>query len=348
MIRVFLRTVSFSISLKDNLFINSFFFADKNILFLFFTFPLVFFLISTLLFKNSSYFLKKFYFFSFSSVFFFLSLCFFRNLTIFFLIFLERCVVFMVMLILILSKDSDKISSVFFIFLLNILGSIPFIIFSFYFCNSFLFSEVFLVGGVRIWVFFCFLTILCSKIPVYFLHFWLTKAHVSARGSGSIILASLMLKIGTLGMYKFSPFFLKLSLNKFSPFFFSLSVFSCFVLGVIMNRFFDIKYLVACSSIIHISLIFPSTIVFHVSGILGSILIIVSHGILSCYVFYLVTLLYELSLNRSYDANKRIESFRKFMRFSLFFFFLMNIGFPPFISFMREFFFISLLVRYRY
>lgn len=171
MIRVFLRIFSFGFSLKDNLFINSFFFADKNVLLLFFTFPLVYFLISTLLFKSSGVFIEKFYFFSFSSVFFFLSLCFFRNLTIFFLIFLERCVVFIIMLILILSKDFDKISSVFFIFLINILGSIPFMIFSLHFYNSFLFSEIFLVGSVRTWFFFCFFIILCSKIPVYFIHF---------------------------------------------------------------------------------------------------------------------------------------------------------------------------------
>lgn len=112
-----------------------------------------------------------------------------------------------------------------------------------------------------------------------------------------------------------------------------------------MIRFFDLKYLVACSSILHMSLIFPLVLRGSNVGVTGSLIIIVGHGLISLVLFFLVTILYELFDRRSLDFNKSIESLAKPVSLFLFLFVFLNIGVPPFISFFRELFFLASLAK---
>lgn len=283
-------------------------------------------------------------------VFLSLAFCFFSCNSLIFLFWLEICVFIIIFLIFNFSKDQDKVSSTFFIFFLNILGSIPFILFCFFvdtkgesfLCRWFLFE-----GLIRIPLIFLSLMILLFKLPIFFSHFWLTKAHVSASGPLSIILARLMLKLGSLGLLKVSCFSLNCSYF-FLRFLTSVSLISCLFFNLLMIFFFDLKFLVACSSILHISLLVPVTISSSPIGHLSNVLITVGHGVSSLILFFLLTLLYEFSSSRSLDFSKCQESSSKFLGKWIFIFRFLNLGIPPFIGFLRELFIFRVLYRISY
>lgn len=346
MITCLISIFFFLYMLKPNFFLTNLFVLERNLIFIVRIFPLVFFLISVVLFNFTNYVDKVFYNLIFSFVFFSLFFCFCRNFSILFIIFLESCVIFILGLIFNFSKDKDKISSAIFIFFLNALGSIPFIFFCFESPYSLYCANYRVNWILRFISIFCFLLILCSKLPVIFFHFWLTKAHVRASGSGSMILASLILKIGSFGLLKFCNFFFRHNYSILKNFILEFSLLGRLFLVVTINRFFDLKYVVACSSIFHISLIFPFILNFSYIGVVSSIMIMVGHGIVSCFIFFLVTLFYEKSVRRSFDLNKSLESSRKFLSLYFFIFFLINLGFPPFIRFIREFLFLCALTNF--
>lgn len=145
--------------------------------------------------------------------------CYLSNNLLIFLVSLEMTVFPMRWAILILSKDVDKFSSTSFIAIINIIGSVPFFFF---------FRLLIKCNNLSLLEELCFLNcpnfnqtiyyvsiiiIIISKLPVFFFHFWLTKAHVRASGACSMILAGLMLKVRSVGLYKFLKLFLSINYN---------------------------------------------------------------------------------------------------------------------------------------
>lgn len=331
---------------KDSMFLSSLSTIDKNLFGLIFIFPLIFFLVSVCAFPFSGRLERKLYMTIFALLSISLFFCFVSSTALVFFISVELCVFVIIILIFRFAKDSDKFSSVSFIFIINSLGSMPFM----YFCS---FSKILLcrietsiVSHSSFWgMIFCF-TILATKIPVFFVHFWLTKAHVRASGTGSIILARFLLKLGTLGAYKFCFFFTYFSKKLIFPLLCSIAIFGCLALGVVIARFFDLKYLVACSSITHISFILPSSFCPGPVAILGSLIMIVRHGLTSGFIFFLVRVIYEASLNRSSDGGKGVERSRAIFTIILYIFFLFNLGFPPFVRFFAEFAILIFLTKH--
>lgn len=330
-------------------FFNFFFLIEPSSVFIISVIFFSIFILFTFRFSNLLFSEVLNYFFWFGVVIFSLFLCFLCNSPIFFIIFLEICVPPIVYLILNLSKDLDKFTSVIFIFCINILGSIPFIIFCYFFLQNFNSNSLFLSSFdsnfiIDTFLFFCFILVLVSKVPIVFFHFWLTKAHVRARGACSIILARLILKLGTFGIYKFFLLFILCSSIFVTPLL-RVSLFGCTFFCVLMLRFFDLKFVVACSSILHISLIIPLLCSGASTGVIRSLFIMTGHGLVSYFLFYIVTVFYESSFNRTTDFNKSLESNSKRASLILFVLIFLNIGFPPFINFYRELMFCMALFK---
>lgn len=267
-----------------------------------------------------------------------LSLCFFLGSPFLFLLCLECCVALMFFWMLNWSKDLDKVTSIMHMFFFNIFGSLPFLLYSstmqtFGFLECFL--PFFFEGFCSVLFFFCFRSLLLFKVPIFLSHFWLTKAHVSASGPISMVLARIILKLGTIGLLKFFSFFEKLSFF-FFPLFFSLRILRSLIFCLLILRSFDLKFLVASSSVLHMSIIRPCIFSLVSVELYSSLLMIVGHGLVSYVLFFLLTLLYEINSRRSSDLGSSTERRRKTLTMWLLVFFLLNLGFPPFINFLRE------------
>lgn len=104
------------------------------------------------------------------------------------------------------------------------------------------------------YIFFCINIVFFVKIPIFFLHLWLPKAHVEAPVSGSIILAGIMLKLGGYGLLRFIVLFKYFILN-LNIFFIVVSLIGGFFVSLICIRQRDIKSLIAYSSVSHIRLV---------------------------------------------------------------------------------------------
>jgi len=145
------------------------------------------------------------------------------------------------------------------------------------------------------------------KIPIYFFHVWLPKAHVEAPVYGSIILAAILLKIGRYGLIRLIEILL------YSSIIYIYVIFCVGIMGRILISMLclvqiDIKRLVAYSSVVHINLILCSLGTFFKLGFNRGYIIIISHGLCSSGLFYIVNLYYERTTRRLLILNKGILS----------------------------------------
>ena len=321
------------LSFKDSLFFCSYFNLDKFSIILILVFP--FFLVFLNKFSLNSIISSSVFSLRLIIIFLFFFFC-CQNQYLF-IFFLELCSFFIIYRVFDLSKSWDKSSSLIFIFFINILGSVPFM----FFCvSNYLLIVNFIYIGLNefnfsFFFFFFFILVFLRKVPLFFFHFWLTKAHVRAFSVCSMLLARLIIKLGTIGLFKFNFFFLNTNIC-FSLLFISFCLFSCILLRTLMFRFFDIKILVACSSILHISMLVPLSMLIDSFSLASFFFINLGHGLVSCYLFFLVSLGYETNQRRNIIFNKRFNSFNFFFTliyaFSIFF----NVGLPPFVGFYRE------------
>ncbi|HEV8441581.1 MAG TPA: NADH-quinone oxidoreductase subunit M [Methylomirabilota bacterium] len=142
-------------------------------------------------------------------------------------------------------------------------------------------------------LFLAFALAFAIKVPMFPFHTWLPDAHVEAPTAGSVILAGVLLKMGTYGFLRFClPLFPQASLN-FTPWIFALAV-----IGIIYGAWVstvqpDIKKLVAYSSVSHLGFVVLGLFTLTPQGIVGGIIQMVNHGLSTGALFLVVGMLYE-------------------------------------------------------
>ena len=159
---------------------------------------------------------------------------------------------------------------------------------------------------VQVLLFFAFALGFAIKVPMWPFHTWLPDAHVEAPTAGSVILAGVLLKLGTYGFYRFNlPMFPKASMDE--SFFGSFGVRSVMVFlaivsiiyGALAAMYFvvkkdgDVKKLVAYSSVSSMGIVMLGLFALNPNGINGAVMQMISHGIYSGALFLLVGIIYE-------------------------------------------------------
>jgi NADH-ubiquinone oxidoreductase chain 4 len=171
------------------------------------------------------------------------------------------------------------------------------------------------------------------KFPMYGLHFWLPKAHVEAPVGGSIILASLLLKLGGFGIILVLPASPSCVLTTLLA---SVRLFGGVCVAVLCTRQRDLKVLIAYSSVRHLRLVIRCIMMKTLLLFIGAMVIIVSHGLSSPGIFYGAAVLYKRTNSRNIFLN--IGGRGAAPAFTLWWFLLAiaNIGAPPMLNLIGE------------
>nr|YP_009019477.1 NADH dehydrogenase subunit 4 [Chabertia erschowi]AHA52607.1 NADH dehydrogenase subunit 4 [Chabertia erschowi] len=236
-------------------------------------------------------------------------------------------------LIMILGYGSqiEKVNSSYYLLFYAAICSFPFLFI--YYKSSFMFTVCYF-DFVMTWEMFFILSLsFMMKFPVYFLHLWLPKAHVEAPTTASMLLAGLLLKLGTAGYLRILG-----SMNfVHSNFWIIVSL-----LGMVLASFAcvfqsDAKSLAAYSSVTHMSFLLLSMIYIMMSSKISGLMMMLAHGYTSTLMFYFIGEFYPTS------STRMIYFMNSFFSSSLFFgiifslIFLSNSGVPPSLSFLSEF-----------
>lgn len=174
------------------------------------------------------------------------------------------------------------------------------------------------------------------KIPVFPFHLWLPEAHVEASTIGSVLLASILLKLGGFGIIKFILPTLPFGSLYYTPLIETISCIGFFYSSISALRQFDFKKIIAYSSVVHMHLVLFSLFSFNLNGLLGSLLLMVSHGLTSAGIFFCLGSLYDRFLTRNIFYIKGISNSIPILTTFLFFFILSNISFPGTLNFISE------------
>ena len=157
-------------------------------------------------------------------------------------------------------------------------------------------------GDIQFWLFLAFAAAFAIKVPMWPLHSWLPDAHVEAPTAGSVILAGVLLKMGTYGFVRFNiPLFPEAAI-RLAPWMALLAVIGILYGAAVSYAQQDVKKLVAYSSVSHLGFVMLGLFALNPQGIQGGILQMVNHGLSTGALFILVGMIYERRHTRDMDA----------------------------------------------
>jgi len=172
--------------------------------------------------------------------------------------------------------------------------------------GTFAVPDLIAMGGIPLdiqkWLFIAFAVAFAIKVPMWPLHSWLPDAHVQAPTAGSVILAGVLLKMGTYGFVRFNlPLFPNAAVH-FAPTMAFLAVVGIIYGAIVSYYQRDIKKLVAYSSISHLGFVMLGLFALNSQGIQGGILQMINHGLSTGALFLLVGMIYEQTHTRDFDV----------------------------------------------
>jgi len=146
---------------------------------------------------------------------------------------------------------------------------------------------------VQSWIFFAFALSFCIKVPLFPLHTWLPDAHTEAPTPGSIVLAGVLLKMGTYGLIRFNLELFPQAAMEHASLIAILAVIGIIYGAVVAMVQTDVKRLVAYSSVSHLGFVVLGIFSMTAIGIQGAIIQMVNHGLSTGMLFMCVGVLYE-------------------------------------------------------
>ena len=260
-----------------------------------------------------------------------------------FYIFFECVLIPMFLIVGIWGSRERKIRAAYFFFLYTLLGSVLMllaILYVYYQTGTTDYEVLLSINFTKLeqkilWL--SFFASFAAKIPMLPVHLWLPEAHVEAPTSGSVVLAGVLLKLGTYGFIRFS-----LPLFPYASFFFSPIVYTIAAAGVVYTSFTamrqtDFKRIIAYTSVAHMNLVIIGIFSFTIIGLEGAILQSLSHGFVASALFLIIGVVYERYHTRMVKYYGGLVHTMPIFILIFLIFTLANIGLPGTSSFIGEF-----------
>ncbi|MEK6675845.1 MAG: NADH-quinone oxidoreductase subunit M [Planctomycetota bacterium] len=191
--------------------------------------------------------------------------------------------------------------------------------------------------NVQWWLFLAFAAGFSIKVPLFPFHTWLPLAHTEAPTAGSVILAGVLLKLGTYGFCRLSIPMLPDAALALAPLLAVLAIIGILYTALAAWVQTDAKKLVAYSSVSHLGFCILGMFSLTMAGLTGSVLYMVNHGLSTGALFLLVGYIYERYHTRSIDEIGGLARRMPWLAFFLVFFTLSSIGLPGLNGFVGEF-----------
>ena len=280
--------------------------------------------------------------------------CFLTFDIFFFFIYFEATIIPMFLIIVFWGSRSRKIKASFYLVMYATISSFFFILALIIIWSNINSLNILILRNfnwdfniqIILW-FFIFLT-LAVKVPIFPFHIWLPEAHVEAPTVGSVILASLILKLGSYGFIRILIPLFPYS-NKFlSPLINCLCFLGVMYGSLIAIRQIDFKKIIAYSSVVHMNYLIIGLFSFNFISYIGSIYMMLAHGITSSALFFLAGILYDRFKSRIIFYYTGLVYIMPIYSFFLFYFFFSNFGFPGSVNFIGELMILLGIINYSF
>lgn len=199
------------------------------------------------------------------------------------------------------------------------------------------FAAANLTGTEQAWLLLALMIGFAVKVPLFPVHTWLPLAHTEAPTAGSVILAAVLLKLGTYAMYRFILPMLPEAVVEYTPLIAVLAIIGVLYAALICWVQTDVKKLVAYSSVSHLGFCVLGLFALNPLGLQGSVLYMLNHGLSTGALFFLIGMIYERYHTRDMNRMGGLSKVMPVWAFFMVFFVLASVGLPGLNGFVSEF-----------
>nr|UNO54153.1 NADH dehydrogenase subunit 4 [Dermacentor (Indocentor) sp.] len=274
-----------------------------------------------------------------------LLICFSSENLLMFYLFFESVLFPIIMMIMKWGNQPERIQAGFYMLMYTMFGSLPLLVLMiFYQISLSIFFNEWIFSQMKYFFFFMMLGFLV-KIPMFFFHLWLPKAHVEAPISGSMMLAGILLKLGFYGIYRFKSFVF-LDMMNLSMYLIVISIWGAVMISMFCLFQVDIKALIAYSSISHMGITLAGCLTFFSFSSYGMLMMMIGHGLCSSGLFCLANMLYERFFTRNLFLIKGMINIFPSLTLWWFLFSMVNMSAPLTMNLFGELFLSVSLMKF--